>query len=87
MHQVAAMREFPTLEDAKRWALVHADGREVKVIVGQSVYTLKVKDPTADLRRTINRNERVARIWNVAGWVVALAWVVSIVCMVLAVRP
>ena len=81
------MREFPTLEDAKRWALAHADGRKVKVLVGRSVYTLKVQDPTADLRRTIDRTQRADRIWNVAGWAVAVAWVVAIVCVVLAVRP
>lgn len=75
------MREFPNLEEAKRWVLVHGGGRRVTVIVGQSVYCLEVKDPTADLRRIVKREERSTRLWKILGWSVAAAWVFVVLWM------
>jgi len=76
------MREFATLDEAKEWALLHANGRRVKVTVGQEMYWLEVKDPTANLRRTFIQKERADRLWRFLGWGVGLAWVMAILWLV-----
>jgi len=76
------MREFSNLEEAKAWVLQNGGGRRVKVVVGKNLYWLEVKDPTAELRRHILHQEKLARMWKVLGALVVVAWTLAVLWII-----
>jgi hypothetical protein len=72
------MREFASLEEAKRWAVGHACARSVKVAVRGKIYRIEVNEPLDDLRRQVLRQEELGRIWRALGVLVVIAWALAI---------
>jgi hypothetical protein len=76
------MREFTSLDEAKRWAVCRGCARGVKVAVRGKVYRIEVSEPFDDLRRQIRRQEELGRIWRGLGVLVVIAWALAILWII-----
>ena len=76
------MREFTSLDEAKRWAVYRGCARSVKVAVRGKVYRIEVNEPFDDLRRQILRQEELGRIWRALGVLVVIAWALAILWII-----